>query len=169
MNAAAAVAGVPALEARIEAMRASGMSELALRRALGLSETEAVACGLAAPAGWKRVGAERAVNVRHTRLSMIEVVEAVARASGLDRKDLLGCRRTRQLARARQLAMLLVRELCPGASLPAIGYLLNRHHSTVLYGCRRAAVLLERDATFRQRREEARRYLAPTTPGRVEP
>lgn len=168
MNAAAAVAGVPALEARIEAMRASGMSELALRRALGLSETEAVAYGLAAPAGWKRVGAERAV-VRHTRLSMIEVVEAVARASGVDRKDLLGCRRPRQLARARQLAMLLVRELCPGASLPAIGYLLNRHHTTVLYGCRRAAFLLERDATFRQRCEEARRYLAPNTPGRVEP
>ena len=136
---AGAVAGVPSLEARIEVMRASGMLELALRRA------------------------------RHTGPTMMEVVEAVARASGLDRKDLFGCRRTRRLARARQLAMFLVRDLCPGASLHAIGHLLNRDHTTVLYGCRRAASLLERDEVFRQRREEARRYLAPTTPGRVEP
>ncbi len=157
--AAVAVAGVPSLEARIKAMRADGMSELAIRRALGLSETEAIDCGLAAPAGWNCVRAERAVDARHTRLSMMEVVEAVARASGLDRKDLLGRRRTRPLARARHLAMYLVRELCPGASLPAIGYLLDRDHTTVLYGCRQAAALLERDAAFRRLREQARRDL----------
>ncbi len=87
-------------------------------------------------------------NARHTGLTMMEVVEAVARASGLDCKDLLGRRRTRPLARARHLAMYLVREMCPGASLPAIGYLLDRDHTTVLHGCRRAAALLECDVAF---------------------
>ena len=163
LGAGAATARVQARAAQLEAMRQSGMSEVAIRRALGLSETEAIDCGLAAPAGWPRVRAERAVDARHTGPTMMDVVEAVASASGLDRKDLLGRRRTRPLARARHLAMFLVRELCPGASLPAIGYLLDRDHSTVLHGCRRAATLLEHDAAFRRLCEQARRDLVLTT------
>ena len=42
--------GAASINARLEAMRASGMSATAIRRALGLSEKEAVACGLVVPA-----------------------------------------------------------------------------------------------------------------------
>ncbi len=168
--------------ARIEAMRAGGMSGTAIRRALGLSETEAIACGLVFPGPGRRpAGAQDdGPGARQTRTTgprvggsgagagagsggprMTEVVDAVARAGGVRPKDLLGRGQARPLTRARQLAMHLLRELCPGASLPAIGHLLGRDHSTVLYGCRRAAALLARDPAYRDLRERARRELAP--------
>ncbi len=95
---------------------------------------------------------------------MMDVVEAVARAGGVRPKDLIGRGQTRPLTRARQLAMHLLRESHPGLSLHAIGYLLDRDHTTVLYGCRRAEALLARDGAFRELYERARRELA--SPGR---
>jgi hypothetical protein len=167
--------------ARIEAMRAGGMSGTAIRRALGLSETEAIACGLVFPGpGRRHAGAQDdgpgrpqtgAVSLRvggpgagAAGPRMTEVVDAVARAGGLRPKDLLGRGQARPLTRARQLAMHLLRALCPGASLPAIGHLLGRDHTTVLYGCRRAAALLARDAAYRELRERACRELAAPCP-----
>ncbi len=41
--------GAASINARLEAMRASGMSATAIRRALALSEMKAVACGLVVP------------------------------------------------------------------------------------------------------------------------
>ena len=95
---------------------------------------------------------------------MVDVVAAVARAGGLRPKDLIGRGQTRALTRARQLAMHLLHEIHPGVSLHAIGYLLDRDHTTVLYGCRRAEALLARGGAFRELYERARRELAP--PGR---
>ncbi len=46
--------------------------------------------------------------------------------------------------------MCLIRELCPGVSLAAIGKVLDRDPSTVLYGCRRAEALRRRDRAFRE-------------------
>ena len=91
---------------------------------------------------------------------MMDVVEAVARAGGVRPKDLIGRGQTRPLTRARQLAMHLLHEIHPGVSLHAIGYLLDRDHTTVLYGCRRAEALLARDGAFRELYERARRELA---------
>ena len=81
---------------------------------------------------------------------MDEVLDAVARMSGVTRKDLLGSHGNRRHARHRQLAMYLMRNLCPEGSLPAIGSYLDRDHTTVLYGCRRAAALLDADTSFRE-------------------
>ncbi len=183
--------GVASINARLEAMRASGMSATAIRRALGLSAMEAVACGLVVPASARpaasRLGAGDApghtgarvgrAGARQTKTNaarvggagaagacMMDVVAAVARAGGLRPKDLIGCGRTRALSRARQLAMHLLHEIHPGVSLHAIGYLLDRDHTTVLYGCRRAEALLARGGTFRELYERARRELA--LPGR---
>ena len=137
------------LDARIEAMRASGMSATAVRRALALSTAEAMACGLLPSTCAKASPGRPALTLAKARPEMMDVVDAVARACALGREDLLGRGQARPLARARHLAMYLVRELCPGASLPAIGHLLDRDHTTVLYGCRRAAALRARDAGFR--------------------
>ncbi len=95
---------------------------------------------------------------------MMDVVDAVARAGGVRPNDLIGRGQTRPLARARQLAMHLLHEIHPGVSLHAIGYLLDRDHTTVLYGCRRAEALLARGGAFRELYERARRELA--SPGR---
>ncbi len=137
------------LGARIEAMRASGMSATAVRRALALSAAEAMAYGLLPPTCAKAPPGRPAGALAQAGPEMMDVVDAVARACALGREDLLGRGQARPFARARHLAMYLVRELCPGASLPAIGHLLDRDHTTVLYGCRRAAALRARDAGFR--------------------
>ena len=183
--------GAASINARLEAMRASGMSATAIRRALGLSEMKAVACGLVVPASARpassRLGAGDApgrpgaqvgeAGARQTEnpgarvdgaeaagSCMMDVVEAVARAGGVRPKDLIGRGRTRALTRARQLAMHILHEIHPGISLHAIGYLLDRDHTTVLYGCRRAEALLARDGAFRELDERARRELE--SPGR---
>ncbi len=163
-------------------MWAGGMSETAIRRALALSEHEAVACGLiwsrtarmtgrrpGAGAGQgagqgacgSRSGPPRDKGSTALGPAMAEVLRAVARASGLDQKMLRGLGQARRLARVRQLVMYLLREACPGASLPAIGHFLGRDHSTVLYGCRRAVARLDRDPAFRRLYEAARRELDP--------
>lgn len=155
-------------------MRASGMSATAIRRALGLSAAAALASGLlesrtlaqALGPGAPRAGRAAACGPgggsgRGPR--MAEVRDAVARACGLDPETLGGRDQRRPVARARHLAMHLIRELCPGASLPAIGFLLNRDHTTVLYGCRRAQARLGRDATYRALRARARRELGRGT------
>lgn len=177
--------GAASINARLEAMRASGMSATAIRRALGLSEMAAVACGLVVPATARpassRPGAGDApghtdarvggAGARQTETNaarvggaagacMMDVVAAVARAGGLRPKDLVGRGRTRALTRARQLAMHLLHEIHPGVSLHAIGCLLDRDHTTVLYGCRRAEALLARGGAFRELHERARRELA---------
>lgn len=151
-------------------MWAAGMSETAIRRALGLSEWEAVAHGII----WSRSGQRgdegpgsargiaagiaagiaeetgegvsgRAENPKDSGAqdtlagpSMAAVLTVVARQSGLSEALLLSPVQTRRPAQARQLVMCLLRALCPGATLPAIGHFLGRDHSTVLHGCRRA-------------------------------
>ena len=168
-------------------MRAGGMSATAIRRALGLSEAAALASGLVVPkavteafglgAPWPgravakrcalraggRPGAGRVVSEPEGRAGcgpdIIEVRDAAARACGLDPEILSGRDQRQPAVRARHLAIHLIRELCPGVSLSAIGLMLDRDHTTVHYGHRRAEALLRRDAKFRELRIRARREL----------
>jgi len=80
---------------------------------------------------------------------MAAVLEAVAQAAGVEPKRLRGRGQDQDLTRIRHLAMLLLRQHCAGTSLPAIGDFLGRDHSTVIYGCRRAAERLTRDPDYR--------------------
>jgi hypothetical protein len=151
-------------EARIAAMRAGGMSTRAIRRALGLSEAAATAAGFLEPGRLVAAPAPGgdATNPRCPGAlgpGMAEVLDAVSRGSGIDRKTLIAPGQRQPAVRARQLVMYLIRELCPRTSLQAIGLLLDRDHTTVLYGCRRAAVLLGRDRAFREAYRRTRRAL----------
>lgn len=149
-------------EARIAVMRAGGMSTLAIRRALGLSEATASAAGLVELGPWLAPTApsREASSTRGPGgPDMTEVLEAVARGCGIDRHSLVASGQRQPVVRARQLVIYLIRELCPGTSLQAIGFLLDRDHTTVLYGCRRAAALLGRDRAFREAYLRARRAL----------
>ena len=81
-------------DAHIAAMRAGGMSTRAIRRALGLSEAAATAAGLlepgrlvAAPAPGGGATNTRGPGGRGPR--MAEVLAAVSRDSGIDRKALI--------------------------------------------------------------------------------
>ena len=66
-----------------------------------------------------------------------EVLQTVAKCRRLTVDDLKGPSRRAYIVRARWEAMRLLRER--GLSLPAIGLMLNRHHTAVLHGLRRAA------------------------------
>ncbi len=167
-------------DAHIAAMRAGGMSIRAIRRALGLSEAAATAAGLlepgrlvAAPAPGG--GATNAPGGGATNKlpdpggpggpGMAEVLAAVSRDAGIDRTALIAPGQRQPVVRARQLATYLIRELCPRTSLSAIGFLLNRDHTTVLYGWHRAAALLGRDRAFREAYLRTRRALMIPQPG----
>jgi len=69
---------------------------------------------------------------------------------GLQMKDLLSKRRTRSLARPRQVAMALAKELTEH-SLPEIGdAFAGRDHTTVLHACRQIRSLMETDGKLRE-------------------
>ncbi|NLV73822.1 MAG: chromosomal replication initiator protein DnaA [Chloroflexi bacterium] len=85
-----------------------------------------------------------------TRVSMEELIMIVSQYYRFSVDDLLGPRRTQQLALARQLAMYLARQMTD-LSLPQIGMALGgRDHTTVMYGCDKVAKRFESDETFRR-------------------
>ena len=148
------------LRARIQAMRRGGMSETGVRRSLGLSQEQAVDHGLLAPKGWWDRGDGAADGP-----AMGQVLRAVARACGLEEAQLRRPGQARDLARARQLLAYLLRELCPGATLPAIGLFLGQDHSTVFYACRRAALRLRQEPAYRRVYLRLRRQLGARAHG----
>lgn len=149
-----------ALRSRVATMRAGGMSATAIRRALGLTAREAVAAGLQSPRAWQEARARPVGPVapaepryspdgRRHDLRMSDVMQAVCDVTGIASERILGRAQDRRHAGARHLLMHLLRELCAGASYPTIGFFVQRDHTTVLYGCRRAQGLIEHDRDFR--------------------
>ncbi len=83
-------------------------------------------------------------------IGIANIQKAVADYYGLQIKDLLSKRRTRSLARPRQMAMALTKELTEH-SLPEIGdAFAGRDHTTVLHACRQIKTLMESDGKLRE-------------------
>lgn len=83
-------------------------------------------------------------------IGIANIQKVVADYYGLQIKDLLSKRRTRSLARPRQVAMALAKELTEH-SLPEIGdAFAGRDHTTVLHACRQIKHLLETDGKLRE-------------------
>ena len=83
-------------------------------------------------------------------ISIPNIQKTVADYYGLQIKDLLSKRRTRSLARPRQMAMALAKELTEH-SLPEIGdAFAGRDHTTVLHACRQIRTLMETDGKLRE-------------------
>jgi chromosomal replication initiator protein len=88
------------------------------------------------------------------------IQKTVADYYGLQIKDLLSKRRTRSLARPRQVAMALAKELTEH-SLPEIGdAFAGRDHTTVLHACRQIKGLMETDGKLREDWEKLIRKLS---------
>jgi chromosomal replication initiator protein len=96
----------------------------------------------------------------HDRLLTIENIQkAVAKYYNLRVTDLLGRRRTRMIARPRQMAMALSKEMTEH-SLPEIGDAFGgRDHTTVLYACRKIAELCDTDGRIREDKAKLVRLL----------
>ena len=87
---------------------------------------------------------------RSAALTPDRIISAVAQQYEIPEEDLLGPRRTRQIALPRQVAMYLIREETK-TSLPKIGKALGgRDHTTVMYGHDRISDLIERDDGLRR-------------------
>lgn len=83
-------------------------------------------------------------------IGIANIQKTVADYYGLQIKDLLSKRRTRSLARPRQVAMALTKELTEH-SLPEIGdAFAGRDHTTVLHACRQIKHLMEADGKLRE-------------------
>lgn len=70
------------------------------------------------------------------REKMLGVIKKVSEATGVPVDDITGPRRHKHILRARNFAILTCRDYV-GASLPAIGRVFNRDHTTVINAIRR--------------------------------
>jgi len=90
------------------------------------------------------------LRAQQAAISIPNIQKVVADYYGLQIKDLLGKKRTRSLARPRQVAMALAKELTEH-SLPEIGdAFAGRDHTTVLHACRQIRNLMETDGKLRE-------------------
>ncbi|MGV6858374.1 MAG: chromosomal replication initiator protein DnaA [bacterium] len=77
-------------------------------------------------------------------VTLDNIKKTVADYYNLKVSDLLSARRSRSIARPRQLAMLISKELT-NHSYPEIGAAFERDHTTVLHACKKVRELLEED------------------------
>ena len=85
------------------------------------------------------------IAMRVQSVSMDNIRKVVAEYYGVSLKDLMGKKRTRSIARPRQIAMTLARELT-GDSYPDIGQSFGgRDHTTVMHACDKVAQLRRED------------------------
>lgn len=102
--------------------------------------------------GSRGAGAER-------RTTIEEIQRKTAEYYKLELRELHSSRRARRVARPRQVAMFLARELT-SRSLPDIGRRFGgRDHTTVLHACRRIEELCRSDPVFQQEVEFLRQVL----------
>lgn len=93
------------------------------------------------------------------KITIEEIQRKTAEFYKLDLKDLHSPRRARRVARPRQVAMFLARELT-SRSLPEIGRRFGgRDHTTVLHACRRIEELCRLDPVFQQEVDFLRKVL----------
>jgi hypothetical protein len=97
------------------------------------------------------------------RYSIRDIETAVAARYRLTRDDIRGIGRARAVARPRQIAMYLAREMT-GQSLPRIGAHFGRHHTTVLCAMRRIHRLMAEDERFKAQVEGCRELITRVGP-----
>jgi chromosomal replication initiator protein len=93
------------------------------------------------------------------RVTIEEIQKRVAERYSIRISDMSSARRARSVARPRQVAMYLAKQLTQ-RSLPEIGRRFgNRDHTTVMHACSRVVELMARDAAFADDVELLRRML----------
>jgi len=93
------------------------------------------------------------------KVTIEEIQRRVAEHYNIRLNDMSSPRRARAVARPRQIAMYLAKQLT-SRSLPEIGRKFgNRDHTTVMHACSKVSELMERDAAFAEDVELLRRML----------
>lgn len=78
------------------------------------------------------------------KVRLDDIIKCVSKHYNLKSADLIGARRTREIARPRQVAIYLAKNLTT-RSLPDIGRAFNRDHTTVIHSVRRVEELILQD------------------------
>ena len=87
------------------------------------------------------------------RVTIEEIQKRVAEQWGIRLTDMTSARRSRNVARPRQVAMYLAK-MFTDRSLPEIGRMFgNRDHTTVMHGIKQVTLIMETDPDFRERVE----------------
>ena len=90
------------------------------------------------------------IEANNRPITIEDIQRAASEYYNIQRKDMLSHRRTRYIARARQMAMLLSKDLT-NRSLPEIGKAFGKKdHTTVLHACRTIRKLKESDPDIKQ-------------------
>lgn len=83
-------------------------------------------------------------------ITIDEITNAVCQYYNVNYKDLMGKKKTKDIATPRQIAMYLCRELT-GNTYPHIGTAFNgRDHTTVMHACTKVTKLIEKDKHFKE-------------------
>ena len=83
-------------------------------------------------------------------ITIDEITNAVCQYYNVNYKDLMGKKKTKDIATPRQIAMYLCRELT-GNTYPHIGTAFNgRDHTTVMHACTKVTRLIEKDKHFKE-------------------
>ena len=83
-------------------------------------------------------------------ITIDEITSAVCQYYNVNYKDLMGKKKTKDIATPRQIAMYLCRELT-GNTYPHIGTAFNgRDHTTVMHACTKVTKLIEKDKHFKE-------------------
>ncbi len=94
------------------------------------------------------------------RVSIDEIIRTISHEFSIRETTLAGKGRTKDVARARQLAMYLARELTE-ASLVSIGlHFAGRDHSTVIHACNKVEDRIASDSSFEAQVENLRKELS---------
>lgn len=110
------------------------------------------ACLRAAAPGvlWDQLRLSKPTERRMGGWAGLVVASWAAESQGLTMVEMRSDRRSRDIARPRQIAMWLVRRFCPHLSLPAIGRVFGgRDHTTVIHAIGKIDALRENDPDFR--------------------
>lgn len=99
------------------------------------------------------------------RISARHIQQAVAADFGVDLNHILSADRSRPVARARQVAYFLSRELTP-LSFTVLGQLFDRDHSTLVYGVSAVESRISKDRSLALK-IEARKLLLQCEPQKV--
>ena len=99
------------------------------------------------------------LSVLDRRVTIEEIQRKVAEHYNIRLSEMMSKRRERSVARPRQIAMFLAKNLTT-KSLPDIGRAFNRDHTTVLHGIKAVEELREKDSAFKEETEALRRMLS---------
>lgn len=93
------------------------------------------------------------------QITVSRIITALSDVSELTPEQIKSHKRDKAMSHVRMIGYLLATELCPIKSLPEIGRVFNRDHTTIAYGAARAKGLIEANPALRQVYDRVKREL----------